>query len=54
MYQIGFTTATNLGRPVHIILSLRCSEQKVQNPPCELLGNYARTLGSSVSVTRGR
>ena len=37
----------------HISLSLLCEELNAQNPPRELLGNYARTLGSSVGIARG-
>ena len=38
---------------VHITLALPCGEQKRQNlGPREMLGDYARNLGSSVRVTR--
>ena len=37
---------------IHITLSLRCGEQKRQNPPREALGDYDRNLAASVSVTR--
>jgi len=39
--------------PVHITLALPCGEQKRQNlGPREMLGDYARNLGSSVRGTR--
>jgi hypothetical protein len=37
-------------RPVHIILSLRCGEQKRQNPPREVLANRSGDFGVAAAA----